>query len=262
MLPMLQVGPFALRIPPLALLTGLWLALEVSSRAGVRRGVNGDRIYALGLYAVAAFLLGARLGFVVMNPNLYLDITPWTQALLAIVALAPGTEIAWMGVLAMASVVLTFARRWHLSLLTLADSFAPGLTIFAIAIGAANLLSGDYYGNETSLSWGIALWGAKRHPTQILLMVAATVSFVILRRIERQDVRHTPGLLFRCFVIPMGVAVLLIEPLRADSPVIGPGIRTWEVIALVGLVGALAWFAAQTPDSVRKAEASNGVNTV
>jgi hypothetical protein len=45
----------------------------------------------------------------------------------------------------------------------------------------------------------------------------------------------------------LSLAVLLIEPLRADSPVLIAGVRTLQVIALGVLVAALAGFAWRAP---------------
>jgi phosphatidylglycerol:prolipoprotein diacylglycerol transferase len=247
MLPLLRIGPLTLRTPGLALLAGLWLGLEIASREGVRRGIHGDRIYNLGFYTVVAGILGARLGFVLLNLGLYTRLTPWVQALGAVFALTPGTEIAWIGVLAAVGVAAFFIRRWQLSPLAVADAFAPGAAIFAAGIGLANLLSGDYYGVETTAPWGIYLWAARRQPTQLLFILSAVRILYLLLRLGRDPSRRPPGLLAQVLVTLLSLAILLIEPLRGDSPVVGDGIRVWQVIALVGLAGGLATFASRAP---------------
>jgi phosphatidylglycerol:prolipoprotein diacylglycerol transferase len=238
----------------LALLAGLWLGLEVASRVGAARGIDGDRIYNLGFATVVAGILGARMGFVLANLSLYTGITPWTRALLSVFALAPGTEIAWIGVLAALIAAAQLIRRWQLPPLPLADSFAPGIVVFVAGIGLANLLSGDAYGSETSLLWGIPLWGAMRHPTQILTILAALMTLAVLWRTgglpviaERGIGARMPGHHALVTVISLGFSMLLIEPLRADSPVIFGNIRVWQVVALVGLVSSMAIFALRAP---------------
>jgi prolipoprotein diacylglyceryltransferase len=115
-----------------------------------------------------------------------------------------------------------------------------------IGFGVANLFSGDYYGIPTRLPWGVDLWGALRHPTQIYLTLAALGTWLALRRLDAN--KHLQrGMLIQVFALLMGVSVLLIEPLRADSPVIAAGIRTMQVAALIAIVGALAGFAARAP---------------
>ncbi len=248
MLPLLQIGPFTLRTPGLALLGGLWLGLEMASREGVRRGIDGDRIYALGLYTILAGAAGARLAFVLVNLGMYLHLSPWTQAIGAILAPAGGTEIAWIGALSALGVAVFLARRWKLPLLVLVDAFAPGIAVCAIGIGLANLLSGDYYGVETSAPWGIEMGAARRQPTQVLFVLTAIAIFFILRRLGRDPAARDPGFLGQVLLVALSLAILLIEPLREDSPVVGTsGIRIWQVIALSGLVAGLATFALRAP---------------
>lgn len=249
MLPLLQIGGLTIRTPGLALLAGLWIGLEVASREGIRRGIDGDKIYNLGFNTLIAGILGARFGFVLLNLDLYIGITPWTRALLSVFALAPGTESPWVGMLVAVGTAAFLTRRWKLSALALLDSFAPAFAILGIGIGLANLLSGDYFGIETALPGGIDLWGAKRHPTQIYFTAACIVMLIVLWRLRDDpgDKVRPEGFSIQIFLIMFGLAVLLIEPLRADSPVIGSGIRLWEIIGLAGLALSLVGFAIRAP---------------
>lgn len=267
MLPVLQIGSFTVRTPGLALLAALWIGLEVASREGVRRGLNEDRIYNLGFLTVLAGVLGARFGYVLLNLDVYRGIRPLTRLATSVLALAPGTEIVWLGSLAGGAVLVFLIWRWRLDPLALADSFAPGLVVFIIGIGLANLFSGNYYGVETDVFWGINLWGAKRHPTQIYLILIGVGTLAASWRLHGLDsltVRKTnlaredlslprPGLIAQVCLILISLSILLIEPLRADSPVIGPGLRVWEIVALAGLIGGLATFAYRPPDIDREA---------
>jgi prolipoprotein diacylglyceryltransferase len=267
MLPILQIGSFSLRTPGLALLAGLWLGLEVASREGERQGISGDRIYNLGFAAAIAGLLGARLGFVMLNLLLYTRITPWTRALGSVFSPSPGTEVAWLGVICAAGAVATLIWRWKLLPVALADSFAPGAAIFFAGISLSNLLSGEAYGVETNLPWAIPLWGARRHPTQVYMLLAAGAALAVTLRFRSTPARRgkrsgkarlheraagavnrvSPGFTAQALLMVISVAILLFEPLRADSPVVGPGIRVWSVIALVTLVVMLAVFAYRAP---------------
>jgi phosphatidylglycerol:prolipoprotein diacylglycerol transferase len=250
MLPVIQIEFLTIRTPGLALLAGLWFGLDVASRFAVRRGVNVDRAYSLGFWAAAAGLLAARLGFVLTHLNTYLKITPWDRTLGSAFALMPGTEIAPMGVLAALVTGWLLVRRWRMPLLETLDSYSVGLAVLGISIGAAALLGGEMYGLETSLPWAIDLWGGLRHPTQVYFALACLAIVVALWRVDRQKGRSLPpGTLTQLFLIMMGVTLLLVEPLRADSPVIFGSIRLWEVIGLAGIVAALAGFAIRAPET-------------
>lgn len=250
MLPILNIGSLAIRTPALALLAGLWFGLEAAERAGRKRRIDGDKMFNLGFYTLIAGVLGARLGFVVTHLSLYTDITPITRLFTSIFALAPGTESPLIGLVAALAVAGYLVHRWQIDPLDAADAFAPGLAVMVVGVGIGNLLSGDYYGIPTRLPWGVNLWGAIRHPTQIYLTLAAAGTWYGLRRLDagkRKKDRPERGLLVQIFALAMGAAVLLIEPLRADSPVIVAGVRTMQVAALLGIVGALARFAARAP---------------
>lgn len=267
MLPVVQIAGLTLRTPGLAFLAGLWIGLEVSSREGMRRGISGDRLYNVAFYSLIAGVLGARLAFVITHLNLYTSITPFMRMVLSIVALAPGTEIGWAGVLVGLGVAAYFTRRWNLAPLDLADALAPGVAILAIGVGLANLLSGEMYGVETQLPWGIPMWGSIRHPTQIYFMlVAGGALFAALRLRSSEPVRskrsgkakkhrkegtaqrdYPAGFVMQIVLIVLSAGMLLIEPLRADSPVIGDGIRVWLIVSVAVITAMMGVFAFRAP---------------
>lgn len=248
MLPVLQVGPFALRTPGLALLLGLWIALEVAERIGMRRGIDGNRTYNLALITLTVGVVAARLSFVVMNLSLYSEIRPLTRAVLSVGALAPGTEYPVVGIVIAGVVAAMLIRRWKLPVGAVMDTFAPMLAIMAAAISVANLLSGEAYGVETNAVWGVPLWGARRHPTQILMAMAALGSLAVLWRTGIAETGRRPsGFYMEITVLMLCAAILLIEPLRADSPVILGDIRVWQVIALSGIIGILSLITSRAP---------------
>jgi phosphatidylglycerol---prolipoprotein diacylglyceryl transferase len=247
-LPVIQVEFLTIRTPGLALIIGLWFGLDVASRFGARRGLNVDRTYSLGFWAALAGLLAARLSFVLTHLGTYLKIVPWDRALGSALALMPGTEIAPLGAAASLVVAGLLIRRWRLPILKIADSYGAGLSVLGISIGVAALLGGDMYGVETDLPWALDLWGASRQPTQIYFALACVATLVILWRIDRQKgAALAPGTLAQLFLILMGVVLLLVEPLRADSPVILGSIRLWEVIGLMGITLGLVSFAIRAP---------------
>jgi phosphatidylglycerol---prolipoprotein diacylglyceryl transferase len=245
MLPVLQVGPVAIRAPGLVVLASLWVGLELASRAGSRRGLDPDHIYTIGFWSVVVGALAARAGFVLANLTIYLNIQPATNALLSVISPAPGTEIEWAGLLASLAIATLLTARLKVPPLDLVDAFASGLAVMAVGVSIANLLSGQAYGIETSLPWGINLWGERRHPVQIYTALAFVAISVILWR--RQRLLSPAGMQAQWFLILSGVTVMLIEPLRADSPTLGAGIRTPQVIALIGVLVGLGGFVLRAP---------------
>src|SRR5688572_10425140 len=114
MLPIFQLGPFSLRTPGLALLIGVWIALDMAEKIGMKRGIDGSRTYNLGLITLVVGIVAARLSFVLMNLSLYTEIRPLTRAALSVGALAPGTELPVVGVMIAGAMAAMLIRRWHL----------------------------------------------------------------------------------------------------------------------------------------------------
>lgn len=248
MLPLLQLGPLTIRTPGLALLLGLWLGLDVASRAGVRRGLDEDRIFSFGFIVVLAGVIGARLAFVLANIGLYTRITPWTRVLGTIFSLSSGTEIGWAGLLIAAITAGVLIWRWELPPLALADAFAPGMAVMLIGVGLAAFFKGSLLGTPTTLPWGINLAGASRHPLQIYLMLAAAAAFGAAWWLEqRSDEPLAPGTTAQIVVLVLSIAVLLLDPLYADSPHMLYGLRSISLVALAVLLLDLLGFAWRAP---------------
>jgi len=257
MLPILQIGPLTLRTPGLALLAGLWFGLEVASRFGKQRGLPEDKLYNVGFNSLFVGILGARLGYVFSHMGVYSSIQPLQRALLSVVAPVPGTEIGLVGLVLGILTAAYLIRRWKLPALDVLDSFSPAVSVIVIAVGLSNLLGGDLYGVESNLPWAIPLWGASRHPTQIYLMLAGAASLVTIWRLEKAQQTLSAGILVQITALIIGCAILLIEPLRADSPVIFKTIRTWQIGALAMIVTALLGFAWQAPESLDTVESAS-----
>ncbi len=250
MLPIIEFGPLTLRTPGLALLAGVWFGLEIAARFGRKRGIRDDTIYNIGFWSLVGAVVAARLAYVLIHLPVYLGITPIPRALLAVITPVPGNENAVVGVVVGAAIFTGMAKRQSIDILALLDSYAPAIALMVVGIGLSNLFGGDLYGIETNLPWAIDLWGAQRHPTQIYLLLVGLFVFsaLILHEVRASQSRST-GVLFQVTLIAIGITLLLIEPLRADSPVIFNGVRLWQVIGLGCALIALAGFIWRSPSA-------------
>lgn len=256
MLPVLQIGGAALPLPPLILLLGLYIALDVAQRQAVKRRVNGDHIYNIGFNSLVIGLLAGRLAFVLLNLDAYLQIRPVGRMLLSFITPLLGSEVPLVGVLAALGVMVYFMRKHKIDWLRAADAYATGAAVFVVALWLAHLSSGDAYGVATRLPWGVNLWAETRHPTQVYnLLVSGGILYVLLRLEPAQAAakQHSEaktlsapydGFAALLFVVLTSLTIVLLEPLRADSEIIGAGYRAWQVgalLALVACLGVLAW---------------------
>lgn len=234
MLPILQIGPLAIQTPGLILLLGLWLALSLSERAAARLGINPNLIYNLTFAGLIGGLLGARLGYVARYPEAF------AASPASLLSPNPGLLDAWGGLAGTALVALIYGQRKGLRLWPTLDALTPGLALLFVALGFADLASGAGFGAITNLPWGIALWGATRHPAQVYAILAAALVLLLLwpgGSLFRRLNEIAPGLVFWAFSGLSALSRLVLEAWRGDSVLILGGLRqpqlvAWLVLAL------------------------------
>jgi phosphatidylglycerol:prolipoprotein diacylglycerol transferase len=230
MFPLLQLGPYAVQVPGLILISSLWLSLNVAEKEAKRQKYPPEVIYSLVFYALIAGGVGARLWYVGRYPDSYLD------DLLGIIALNTNTlvPVAGIGIGLLAAVL--YGIRKQLPLRTTLDILAPGLAFFAIGVGLANLSSGDAFGTATKLPWAIYLWDENRHPTQIYEMILAIAIFISLWRYRKLS--PFPGYIFLAWLSLTALARLFLEAFRGDSVIVAGGIRQAQLAAMIVLLVA------------------------
>jgi phosphatidylglycerol---prolipoprotein diacylglyceryl transferase len=232
MLPVLQIGPFALQTYLLALLLAGWAGLAVSARAARRLGVEGDHVYNAGLGALLGSIVAGRIGHVVAFWPAYR-----TQPL-EILGLNPNAFLLWPAVLGGLIVIAWYLYRHGLAWRTMLDASAPGVMAGIAIASLGALLAGRAAGAPTDLPWAISLWGVSRHPSQLYealaaLAVCGLVLWVLKRQVE-------PGRAAWVAILGYGLSRWLLEPFRAESVTVLGGLRAAQ---LLGLAAALiaAW---------------------
>lgn len=240
MLPILQVGPLAIQTPGLALILGLWLALEIVTRQAVRHHQRPALAYNTLFFAVLVGLAGARVGHILSVPQAYL------AAPLSVFSLQPSAMLPGAGLLAALLFSLWWLHRGDGLNGGMLDALTPSVVVLLAASALSNFLSGNAYGLETSLPWGIALWGVTRHPTQVYEFAAASAILAWLWGMRRFD-WPWPGAQFAATTVVYASARLFIEAVRADSWLLPGDIRGAQVAALLAIVAVLGYMAWRTP---------------
>ncbi|MBE9524695.1 MAG: prolipoprotein diacylglyceryl transferase [Chloroflexi bacterium] len=169
MLPILQIGPLAIQTPGLILLLGLWLGLSLSERLAPRFNSDANSLYNLVFFALVAGLLGARLGYAMQNMQHFI------ASPISLVSLNPGLLDISSGLAVGLLVAFIYGNRKALHLWSTLDAITPMLAVFAIALALSHYASGSAFGSVTTLPWGIYLWSAKRHPSQIYEAILAII---------------------------------------------------------------------------------------
>ena len=232
MFPILQIGPLALQTPGLMYLLGLWFGLSLAEKFAPKRGISAEALYHLVFTGLVAGILGARLGYVLQDPDAFL------ASPLSLVSLNPGLLDPFSGFAAALIASLVYGARNRLEVWNTLDALTPFFAVFMIGAALANIASGAAFGMETSLPWGIDLWGAKRHPTQFYELGGAIIILLTLGPRSKGNA-HPAGALFLAFIALTASARLFFEAFRGDSTLILSGIRAAQVVAWLVLAGAL-----------------------
>ena len=231
MYPILQIGPLAIQLPGLLLLVGLWIGTQIAERETARYKLDPGLISNMIFIALAAGIVGARLGYALRYIDLYLS-EP-----LNLLALNPNTLSIMEGIVLGLIAATIYAQRKGLSLLPTLDTLALGAAVFTIFVALAHLSSGDAFGAPTTVPWAIELWGADRHPSQIYeLLFAVGVTLVIL---QVRKTRSFSGFVFTLFVALTAISRLFLESFRGDSSIVFGSIRSAQLISFVVMIFAL-----------------------
>ncbi|MBS1250776.1 MAG: Prolipoprotein diacylglyceryl transferase [Chloroflexi bacterium] len=234
MFPTVQIGPLSAPTPGLILLFGIWLGITLAERLAPRFNVAGKALSDIVFAALLAGILGARLAYAVQSLPAFLD-NP-----LSLFSLTPNMLDPVGGLLLAAIVAFFYGRHKKLALWPTLDALTPFLATLGIALGLAHLASGDAYGVPTTLPWGIFLWEARRHPTQIYEILGAGLTLALTWP-SAETVPGREGKTFGCFTALTAAAHLIIHGFRGDSTILANGIRLEQVIALVILGISLWW---------------------
>jgi prolipoprotein diacylglyceryl transferase len=245
------LGPVPIRAYALAILTGIVVALWITTRRFVARGGDGDAVLEIAFWAVPFGIVGGRIYHVLSSPDAYFGpngnpakvIAVWEGGLGIWGAIALGAVGAWIG-----------CRRAGVRLADFADSAAPGLLV-AQAIGRlGNWFNQELFGAPTDLPWGLeidpsiapsfpdgAVPGTLFHPTFLYEMVWCLAAAALLVWLERRY-RLANGQVIWGAVALYTLGRVWIEALRVDpaETVLGLRLNVWTSI-VVGL-GALVAF--------------------
>jgi phosphatidylglycerol:prolipoprotein diacylglycerol transferase len=213
-----------------------WIGLTIAEKRTERHGVNKDDLNNITYYGLIAFIIGGRFSFVLQN------LPAFIKSPLGIISINPDIFDP-LGALAVAFIVaFVYGQHRGLLLWNTLDALTPFFAILAIGIGLSHLAAGTAFGKETDLAWGINLWNATRHPTQIYETLASLLIFGLVW-FQKQNPR--PGILFLTYAALTAASQLFIQAFRGESTLIFNDLRQEQVIAWVALAVIFILFETQ-----------------
>lgn len=211
------------------LVIATWLGLLLAERRTERHGISKEHLNDITFYGLAAFIIGGRLSYVLQN------MAAFSKSPLDIVSINPDL-FDMPGALATAFiVVLVHGQRKQLAFWSILDALTPFFAVIFIGLGLSHLAARTAFGLPTDQPWGIDMWNATRHPTQLYDALASSLILVLLWLFKPNP---RPGVHFLLFTILTALAQLMLQAFHANYVVIFSGFRQEQVLAwLVLLAG-------------------------
>jgi phosphatidylglycerol:prolipoprotein diacylglycerol transferase len=212
------------------LVAALWIGLALAEKRSERHNISKEALNNIVYYSLFGYILGGRLLYALSNLSAFVQ-SPFSLFSLNIDLFDP------LAALAVAFVVgLIYGSRQKLPLWSTLDALTPLFAMLAIGLSLSHLAAGTAFGSPTDLPWGIDLWNATRHPSQIYDLIASLLVFawIWFRKADAQ-----PGIPFLTFAALTISARLFLETFRGDSTLIFGGLRLTQILAWIALAAVL-----------------------
>ncbi len=229
MFPIIQIGPLAVQAAGLFVIASVYIGMVLTEKRASQSGLNSASLDNLILLALFGFLAGGRLSFALTHWDSFrvspLDIISLNASLFD---LTGGLAIGFI-------VALVYGQRKGLAFWPTLDALTPFFATVMVGIGLSHLASGNAFGKETSLPWGISLHGAVRHPSQVYEVALA---LFILSLIGLRKPFPIAGAQFLTFLAWTAGAHLFLEAFRGDSTLVFGGLHLGQILAWIVLAVA------------------------
>jgi len=214
------------------LVVAMWIGLTLAEKRSERHGVSKEQLNNLTFNSLIAYVVGGRLLFALSN------FSAFSQSPLSIFSPNPDLFDPTGGLVVAILVGFIYGQRQKHQLWGTLDALTPIFAMLAIGLSLAHLAAGTAFGSPTTVPWGIDLWNATRHPSQIYELLASLLIFgwLWLRKTDSHS-----GILFLTFAALTAGARLFLEAFRGDSTLVFGEFRlaqvaAWAVLAVVFFV--------------------------
>jgi phosphatidylglycerol:prolipoprotein diacylglycerol transferase len=231
-----MISTFRLLFAPprhlILIVAALWVGLAFAEKRSERHGVSKESLNNLTFYSLLGYIIGGRLLYALVN------FSAFAPSPLSVFSPNPDLFDPIAAVLSASLVGFVYGKRHNLSFWKALDALTPVFASLAIGLHLSHLAAGTAFGSPTTLPWGIELWNAMRHPTQIYELGASLIIFGLIW-FRKSD--SPPGGLFLHFIAFTAGAHLFLEAFRGDGALVLGGYRlaqivAWAILAIAFLV--------------------------
>lgn len=246
----IALGPLEIRWYAVFIVTGIVLAVLLSSWLTRKRGEDPEIILDMTTWVVLGAIVGARLYYVILQWDRFLDDPMWA------LDFRSGGLTIHGAIIAGALIIWLYARRIGDTPWFWMDVIVPGVAL-GQAIGRwGNWANQEAFGTPSTLPWAVQIDPARRpegyeafatfHPTFLYesifnLLFAMALTWLVVKGPRFSWFRT--GFVTGTYLIGYGLVRLPLESIRTDSLYIGPWPAAyWLSFALIAAgVTVLVW---------------------
>ncbi len=234
-----RFGTFTIGTYGLFYALGFLLALRLAVSLARREGIDSARIVDLGIVALLAGFLGAKLTLYVIDARYYVAHP------MEILKNLRSAGVFYGGFALAAAAALLYVRRHRLPPGRVADLAAPPLALGQAVGRIGCLMAGCCYGKSCDLPWAVTFddpaafqltgvpLGIPLHPTQLYHALADLLILAITLRLLKR--RRFEGQVFWTYVLLYAVLRFVVEIFRGDAArgvFFGGALSTSQLIAV------------------------------
>jgi len=242
-----RLGSFTVGTYGLFYALGFLLALRLAVFYARREGIETARIVDLGIVALLAGFVGAKVVLYLLTPRVYLaDPMEMIRSLRS-------AGVFYGGFLFASLAAVLYVRRHRLPLGRVADLMAPPLALGQAVGRLGCFAAGCCYGKPASVPWAVTftdVYAARTtgtpldtplHPSQLYESALAFLLFLGLLWLS--DRKRFPGQVVLSYTVGYSVIRFVLEYWRGDldrGSFFGGALSTSQLIAIVLVLGAAA----------------------
>jgi phosphatidylglycerol:prolipoprotein diacylglycerol transferase len=251
-----QIAGFTVHTYGVLVASGILLGLWLSRQRATQMGLDGDRVWSLGIYMILAGLAGSKLWYMAESAGYYIE----NPAQIFSVNTLQAAGVFYGGFLGALLTGVLYMRWAGLPALPVLDAYSAPVAL-GHAMGRLGCFSaGCCYGRATDAAWGVTFrseyaagivgvpLGVPLHPTQLYEAAAEMVNFLVLVWLgTRPAVMARPGRLFAAYLMIYGLIRGANEFFRGDPgrTLLPGGFSLMQVVSLgLLVVGAVLWLRA------------------
>jgi phosphatidylglycerol:prolipoprotein diacylglycerol transferase len=227
----------ALRVPVFGVFAavGLVAALWLSQRTAKAAGVDANKLWDAGMFAVATAFVVSRVLLVVMD----------VRAFLVYPLLVLSLPSLTYGGIAITGVLVWWWLRWKkMPVLRVMDAWAPCAMVLWAALSVGHFVEGTDAGMPTKMPWGVVTAGdhvlGKVHPVQLYMLGAAI--YLLVRSMQLLQRSHDAGVVAGRVLRDAGILYFFLDMFAQPTDAIGGvWIDPGQVVALLCFATGMWW---------------------